>query len=378
MLDLRSDLPDAAARAGAVLTVDLAALAANYRLLRDAAAPAICACVVKADAYGLGVARVAPVLLRQGCRDFFVAHLDEGVALRAILGAGPRIAILHGVPPGTARHARDHDLLPVLNDDEQRDAWRALAARDGRALPAILQVDTGMARFGFAAGDLAQRLADPDAFRGIALQLLMSHLACADEAGHPANAQQLAAFAAARRGLPDVPASLAASSGIFLGAAYHADMVRPGAALYGVNPRPGTPNPMRPVVRLRARVMQLRDVPAGTPVGYGHRAATTRPSRLATLAIGYADGLLRSSSGHGEAWHGATRLPMLGRVSMDSIVVDAGAAAMLAPGDLVDIIGPRRDVDAVAAAAGTIGYEVLTSLGARFHRSYHPEPSPCT
>ncbi len=368
---------DAASRAGAVLAIDLAALAANYGRLREAAAPATCACVVKADAYGLGVARVAPVLAQEGCRDFFVAHLDEGIALRAILGAAPRIAILHGLVSGTERDARDHDLLPVLNDDEQRDAWRRLAAGTGRTLPAILQVDTGMARFGFAVGDLPRRLDDPEAFRGIELRLLMSHLACADEADHPANARQLRAFAAARRHLPGVPSSLAASAGIFLGAAYHADMVRPGAALYGVNPRPGSTNPMRPVVRLRARVMQLRDVPAGTPVGYGHRAATERATRLATLAIGYADGLLRSTSGHGAAWHGAIRLPMMGRVSMDSVVVDVGAAEALAPGDLVDVIGPHHDVDAAAAAAGTIGYEVLTSLGARFHRSYIGVP-PCT
>ncbi|GJE27887.1 Alanine racemase, catabolic [Methylobacterium organophilum] len=361
-----------AARSGGILTIDLAALAANYRSLAALAAPATCGAVVKADAYGLGIARIAPALAAAGCRDFFVAHLDEGLELRALLGLGPRIVVLHGAAPGSEADCVAGDLVPVLNDPAQRAGWQALARRLGRRLPAILQVDTGMTRFGFSAPELAALAADPAAREGIDLQALMSHLACADDPGNGANEAQRAAFAQARRLFPGVPGSLAASSGICLGAGFHADLVRPGAALYGLAPQPGRPNPMRPVVRLQARVMQLRDVPAGVAVGYGHTQATRRETRLATVAIGYADGFLRSASGRGEAWHGAIRLPVVGRVSMDSVVLDVSEVPRdaIAVGSLVDVIGPRRDVDAVARAAGTIGYEVLTRLGHRFHRLY--------
>jgi alanine racemase len=362
---------EAAATAGAVLTVDLAALAANYRTLAALAGTAACAAVVKADAYGLGAERIAPVLAAAGCRRFFVAQVGEGVALRDILGPGPAIAVLNGAPPGGEAACHTHALTPVLNEAGQLRAWQALARRVGRALPAILQIDSGMARFGFPVGEATALLDDPAGFEGLALHLVMSHLACADEPAHPANAGQRAAFAAIRRRLPQVPASLSASSGIFLGEEFHFDMVRPGAALYGINPQPGYPNPMRPVVRLRARVVQMRDAAAGTAVGYGHAAELRRDSRLATVAIGYADGFPRSTVG-GEAWCEGHRLPQVGRVSMDSLVLDATdlPPGTLAPGDLVDIIGPDRPVDAVAASAGTIGYEILTGLGHRFHRTY--------
>jgi alanine racemase len=368
--DLRPDEGPAGA-ACAFLTIDLAALAENYRALVRRAGPAACAAVVKADAYGLGADRVAPVLAAAGCRHFFVAQVGEGVALRAILGPGAMIAVLNGASPGSEPACAAHDLVPVLNDPAQWDGWQGLARRLGRTLPAILQIDTGMARFGFAPGDLDALIARPDAFAGLDPRLVMSHLACAGEPGHPANAAQLSAFGAVRRRLPAVPASLSASSGLFLGPDYRFDLVRPGAALYGIAPQAQGPNPMRPVIGLRARVMQMRDVPAGTPVGYGHAAVVDRPSRLATVAIGYADGFFRSTAG-GAAWCDGCRLPVVGRVSMDSLVLDATDVppGRLGPGALVDLIGPERDVDAVAAAAGTIGYEVLTGLGHRFHRTY--------
>ncbi|MDQ0449930.1 alanine racemase [Methylobacterium aerolatum] len=357
--------------AGAVLTVDLSAIAANYRFLAARAGTAACAAVVKADAYGLGADRVAPALRAAGCRQFFVAQVNEGVALRAILGPGPGIAVLNGATPGSEAACHAHGLVPVLNDRGQAEAWRALARRLGEALPGILQADTGMARFGFAPTDLTALLDDPGGLAGIAPALLMSHLACADEPENPANARQRAVFDGLRARLPGVRASLSASSGIFLGPEFQADLVRPGAALYGIAPQAGRTNPMRPAVRLQARVMQVRTVPAGTPVGYGHTELTTRDSRLATVAIGYADGFPRSTAG-GEAWLGESRMPMVGRVSMDSIVLDATDLPpdALRPGTPVDLIGPNRSVDAVAAAAGTIGYEVLTGLGHRFHRIY--------
>jgi alanine racemase len=228
-----------------------------------------------------------------------------------------------------------------------------------------------MARFGFAPDEAHALLDRPDAFAGLDLRLVMSHLACSGEPDSPVNAAQRAVFRTVRQRLPAVPASLSASSGLFLGPDFRFDMVRPGAALYGIAPQTGAPNPMRPVISLRARVMQTRSVTAGTPVGCGHAAALGRDSRLATVAIGYADGFFRSTTG-GEAWFGGAPLPVVGRVSMDSLVLDVTdvAPGTLGPGALVDIIRPERDVDTVAAAAGTIGYEVLTNLGHRFHRVY--------
>lgn len=362
----------AARRAGAILTIDLAAIADNYRTLCRASDGATCAAVVKADAYGLGADRVAPALARAGCRDFFVAHLEEGIALRAVLGLGPRITVLHGAPPGTEPDCLAHALVPVLNDAHQLAAWRGLARRQARALPAILQVDTGMARFGFAGADCDALLAGPEGLAGLSLALVMSHLACADQPDHPVNAAQLVAFAEIRARLPGTPASLAASSGIFLHPAFHADLVRPGAALYGVNPQPARPNPMRPVLRLQARILQLREVAAGSGIGYGHAARAHRPMRLAVVAAGYADGYLRSASGRAQAFAGPCPLPGIGRVSMDSVILDVTDAPpeAIQVGGFVDLIGPDHGVDALAEAAGTIGYEILTSLGARYHRIY--------
>ena len=357
--------------AAALLTINLAAIAENYLTLAARSGPATCAAVVKADAYGLGADRVAPVLAAVGCRHFFVAQVGEGLALRSILGPGPVIAVLNGASPGSETICATHDIVPVLNDRSQLDRWQSLARRLERRLPAILQIDTGMARFGFARDEVGALLDRPDAFTGLDLRMVMSHLACAGEPDSPVNATQRAVFQTVRRRLPMVPASLSASSGLFLGPDFRFDMVRPGGALYGIAPQAAMPNPMRPVIGLRARVMQMRSVPAGTPVGYGHAAVVTRDSRLATVAIGYADGFFRSTSG-GAAWFGGTCLPVLGRVSMDSLVLDVTdvAPGTLGPGALVDIIGPERDVDAVAAAAGTIGYELLTNLGHRFHRIY--------
>jgi alanine racemase len=366
-----------AARAGAVLTVDLDAIAANYRLLVERAGGAVVAGVMKADAYGLGMARVAPALVRAGCRVFFTAHVDEGIRLRAIVPAASTIYVLHGPPPGTSADFVAHGLTPVLNDPGQVRDWSALCARLGRRLAAAVQVDSGMSRMGLAPADL-ESLGDPRgwlaAFEPV---LLMSHLACADVPDHPMNARQRARFDAIRAQFPAMPASLANSSAIFLGQDFRYDLVRPGAALYGINPQPGHPetgraNPLRQAVSLDARIVQVRTIHAGDAVGYGARYVADGTRRIATIAVGYADGWLRALSGRGCAFVDGVRVPIAGTVSMDSITLDVTGIpdARLQPGMTVELLGPHQHVDAVAAEAGTIGYEVLTRLGSRFERRY--------
>ncbi len=342
----------AAAGIEGLLTVDLGAVAANWRTLAALHAGGAVAGVVKADGYGLGAVPVARALAAAGCRHFFVAHLAEGLALRAGLGEAPMVAVLNGFPPGADAGA---GLVPVWNSLED------VAAHAGA--PGILQLDTGMARLGVP----------PEAWAGLAgLRPLyvMTHLACADQPAHPLNGQQARRFAEARALLPGVAGSFAASSGMFLGAGFESDLARPGAALYGVNPTPGRPNPMRPVVTLTAPVLQIRDVPAGVSVGYAASWVAARASRVATVAAGYADGYLRSLSGKALASFQGQPVPLVGRVSMDLSTFDVTDVPGLRVGDHLTLIGEGCDVDAVAARAGTIGYEVLTSLGARYQRRY--------
>ncbi|WP_130731804.1 alanine racemase [Komagataeibacter xylinus] len=362
--------------AGAALEIDLDAIAANYRLLDARTGAATCAAVVKADAYGLGADRVAPVLEQAGARVFFVAHLEEGIRLRPHVSPAARIFVLHGPMPGTEALFTHHALLPVLNSMEQVARWRAHAALAHRALPAAVQVDTGMSRFGLSEADVATLAQTPALLDGIDTKLVMSHLACADTPENPANAMQRDRMRAMAARLPAAPWALSASSGIFLGPDYHFNLVRPGAALYGLAPNAQAPNPLRPTVRLRARIVQRRAITAGDGVGYGLTWRAPGPRRIATLGIGYADGFLRSgANGGGCAWLGDYRLPILGRISMDSTTVDVNDVpeSVLDAATHVDMIGPRRSVDDVAHGAGTIGYEVLTALGSRFHRTYrHP------
>jgi alanine racemase len=363
---------DPATRAGAILEIDLGAVVANWRLLAVKAAPAACAAVVNANGYGLGATPVARALHGAGCRKFFVATLDEGMALRAALGGEPEIAVFNGPHPGSAADFAAAKLIPVLNDPGQIDAWAALAA-PGKPRP-MIHVDTGLARLGLSPAELEDclpRIATIDA------RLLISHLACAETPAHPLNTTQRARFLAAKQRLPDLEASLAASSGIFLSPKFHFDLVRPGAALYGVNPRPGHKNPMRPVVRLAAKIVQLRKIDRGEAVGYGAAHIMDGPGLLATAAIGYADGWPRSLSHRGCGWLAGTRVPLLGRLSMDLATFDVSAAppAELYPGNMIELIGEHYGVDDAAADAGTIGYEILTSLGARYHRVYRDPPS---
>ncbi|MBZ9815514.1 alanine racemase [Mesorhizobium sp. CA7] len=358
------------AAAGAILTIDLGAIRENYRRLKARLDGVRCAGVLKADGYGLGAAQVASALAKEGCDIFFVALLGEGIALRKAIGPGPDIFVLNGLPPDSEPEAAAAGLWPVINSAMQLKAWRETARGMGQSLAAAIQVDSGMARLGMAPAEVEAVAGEIGAFDGVDIRFVMSHLARADEPQQAANERQRHEFERLRRMLPAAPASLANSSGIFLGPAYHYDLARPGAALYGVNPTPHTPNPMLPVIRLQAKVAQTRQVDAGAGIGYGHTHQADGPLDLATISLGYGDGWHRRAAS--AAWFEGVRLPFVGRVSMDSIILDISAlsAGRLGEGDLVELIGPSQSVDDAAGHAGTIGYEILTSLGARFHRRY--------
>ncbi len=368
--------------AQAILTINLDALGANWRRLAARAAPAECGAAVKADAYGIGIAAAVPALARAGCTSFFVAHASEGRRARAALdalGHGARIFVLNGFHPEAAGFDiyRAHGLDAVLGSVEELQAWSAArAAADGERLPdAALHVDTGMNRLGFSPED-AGRLSPVD-LAAAGITLVMSHLVSAEAPADPINARQIAAFDDARRGvLRAYPASLANSSGLFLPEQPFYELVRPGFALYGGNPTPGRPNPMANVATLHARVLQTRDVPAGATAGYNARWSAERPSRLATIALGYADGVPIGGSGTAgggaEVFVGDRPCPLVGRISMDLSIADVTdlPAGALRPGDTVEWLGPHMDVDALAARCGTIGYEILVNLGRRHTRHY--------
>jgi alanine racemase len=354
-----------------VASIDLRAVAANYRALCERARPAAVAAAVKANAYGLGLEPVARALFQEGCRVFFTAHFGEALALRAAL---PRatIGVLHGLAEPEFAEAIARDILPVINHLEALRAWQACARRCGGRLAAFVHLDTGMTRLGLTPQEQAAVAGDPHGLDGIEVRAWLSHLACADQADHPKTSAQLAAFLAILAALPRAPASLANSSGIFRGPEYLFDLVRPGAALYGINPTPDRPNPMCGVVTLRAPILQVRGVDAAMTVGYGATHAIARRGRVATVALGYADGWRRALGNRGHAAIGAHLVPLIGRVSMDLVTIDVSDVPDDAarPGAMVELIGPRRTVDEVAADAGTIGYEILTGLGPRVERVY--------
>jgi alanine racemase len=361
----------AADRAGAVLEVDLGAIVANWRLLCGLHRTGPVAGVVKADGYGLGAQHVAPALYAAGCRYFFVALLDEALAIRALV-PDAMVAVLGGLTPGSEADYLAHDIVPVLGSLAEIDAWGAQAHRLERKLPAIVHVDTGMSRLGLDARELAVLQQDHARLAPFDLRYVLTHLVSSEAAHDPLNEHQRIRFAAACAGLPAAPRSFANSSGIFLGEGWGSDLARPGAALYGINPIPPRPNPMRQPVRLRARVLAVRDVHPGEGVGYNATWHAARISRIATAAIGYADGLHRTLSNNGRAFFDGTPVPLVGRVSMDLTTFDVTGAAGVLPGAWLDIIGPMQTPDDLAVAAGTNGYEVLTSLGHRFHRIYTP------
>ncbi|WP_269932774.1 alanine racemase [Aminobacter sp. HY435] len=369
-MSVRSDIESRAACG--VLTIDLAAIVANYQLLCRQTAPSKAAGVVKADAYGLGVAHVAPALYDAGCRDFFVAHFVEAVRLKPYLPSDARILVLNGLLPGSETDCADLGVVPVLNSLEQVTNWSATAKALGKTLPAAIQVDTGMSRLGLEPQDVDTLLAEPERLASVHVEIVMSHLACGDEVEHDANPRQLARMRAVRARFPDAKLSFANSAGIFLGDDFHGDLARPGIALYGGAPLAGGDNPMRPVVRLEVGIVQTRTVHAGAEIGYGASFVAPAKMRLATIAAGYADGLPRHLSNSGAAFFGGVRLPIVGRVSMDSIILDVTdlPAGTLKLGDMVELIGPHQTLEMIASDAGTISYEILTSLGRRYRRRY--------
>lgn len=366
-----ADVPSTLGASG-LLTIDLGALRDNYLALARRAAPARAAAVVKADAYGLGADRVVPVLREAGCRDFFVAHFSEALKIRPLIGLQSRLFVLNGLLPGDERTCADAGIVPVLNGMEQVALWKAEARRRGAVLPAALQIDTGMARLGLSPEETKALAADPDGLDGIRLEIVMSHLACADEAENPANAGQLAAMQAGAALFPETPVCFANSGGLFLTPDYRGALCRPGIALYGGVPQNGLENPGKPVVKLEVAVVQTRSVPAGTAIGYGGSLIAEKPMRLAVISAGYADGLPRSLSNRGAAWYDGVRLPIAGRVSMDSIILDITALpeGALTLGSMVELIGEQQTLEQIAADAGTIAYEILTSLGRRYRRVY--------
>lgn len=362
--------------ARAVLTINLAALRSNWAELNRVSGTAECAGVIKANAYGLGLEQIASALTAEGCRTFFTATLAEAQRVRHV-HPGAAIYVLDGLLPGAAAHYAGFDLRPCLSSLAEVQEWAAYCRAVGRRLPAAVHLDTGMNRLGLPHSELSQLVAMPELLADFDMSLLMSHLACADEPDNPVNRAQRAKFDALRAMLPKTRASLANSGGVFLGPDYHYDLVRPGIALYGGRALEGLPNPMHWVVALQARILQVRETPAGESVGYGASFKAPRPMRVATLACGYADGFLRALSvASGQSapvgFIGEHPVPVVGRVSMDVITVDVTDVPQheACRGAWVEILGARTTVDDLTDRAGTIGYELLTRLGTRVHRVY--------
>lgn len=338
------------------LTIDLGAIAANWRALSALDGRTETGAVVKADAYGLGLGPVATALAAAGARSFFVAVAEEGAALRAVLGKGPLIHVMCGHMAGDTGLIAGAKLIPMLSSPDQ--VQRHFAGLPGHSFG--IQLDTGMNRLGLEA----------DEWRGVAAKVLkakpalvMSHLACADDPANPMNAAQLAEFRRMTDGL-DLRRSLAATGGILLGGPYHFNVTRPGIGLYGGAPYAEA----KPVLRLSLPVVQVRDIKAGETVGYAQGFTADRGMKVATVSGGYADGLFRSLSGKASLWADEVACALVGRVSMDLISVDVTALDEVP--DTLDIIGPHQGIDDLAASGGTIGYEILTSLGARYARQY--------
>ena len=364
-------------RAPVRLRIDLGALADNWRELARRAAPGRCAAVVKANAYGIGLSEAAPALWGAGARVFFVAHLNEGIAARRAVPAEAQIYVLNGLESGAdpADYA-EHRLAPVIGGEEELQRWSAFAARRNWTNSCALHLDTGMNRLGFESLAHLQAAMETHGSSSGA-DLVMSHFVSSEIPSDPINQAQIELFEAARAAFPGLPASLANSSGMFLNPAPIYDLARPGYALYGGNPTPGRPNPMRPVVTLTAAIQQIRSIETGMSCGYNAQWTAKRPTRLATLIIGYADGLPRGA-GATDARPGAEvaiagrKAPLVGRVSMDLAIVDVTdlPEESARVGDPVELFGGSIDLDDFASRSGTIGYHLLTSLGPRYQREY--------
>ncbi len=364
------------ADARAVLRIDLDALRANWRKLNEVSGSAECAGVIKADAYGLGIDQICRALTEEGCRTFFAATLDEGRRIRAVQ-PGAVIYILDGLLPGAAEYYSGFDLRPALSSLAEIREWAAYCRERGRRLSAAIHIDTGMHRLGLPEYEVNELAADPSVLDDFRVTLLMSHLACADTPDNPMNEVQRETFERLTARLPPAPRSLANSGGTFLGPKYHYDLVRPGIVLYGGRAHEDRPNPMQTVVRLSAKVLQVFEAAPGDPVGYGALYTVERPSRIATIACGYADGFLRALSGstgkpRPVGFIGDYPVRVIGRVSMDLITLDVSnvPADLAHRGAWVEVMGDRVTLDDLTDRAGTIGYELLSRLGRRVHRIY--------
>ncbi|MBI3440723.1 MAG: alanine racemase [Proteobacteria bacterium] len=339
-----------------------------------------CAAVVKADAYGLGAAAVVPELYKANCRHFYVAKADDGLAVRAALkGQDAHVYVLNGPYGAAPKELAQNHLIPALNTLGDIEYWAGFARDGGQRQPAIIHLDTGMNRLGLSAVDVTRLKSNLTLLKSLDIRYVMSHLACADEPEHPKNPEQLKKFVEliGQLGLP-CRLSLANSAGIFLGSDYHFDQVRPGCAIYGINPQISLPNPMQGTVALKARILQIRDAVCGETVGYGANYKLSSPAKLASISAGYADGLLRSFAGGGVVYINGQKCPVVGRVSMELIVADV---TQVTPspheGGWAELIGEHQSVDDLAAAAKTIGYEILTSLGGKYKRIYSGQGYSC-
>lgn len=368
------------ASATGIITIDLAALVSNWRALARLVAPAECGAVVKADAYGLGAAHVIPALLKGGCKTLFIATPGEAHQARQ-LAPDATIFALDGLISGAGKALIEARTYPVLSSLPEVKEWAALAHERKARLSCALHVDSGLNRLGLTAREVQEVARDAKCLGQIDIKLVMSHLASADDPADPKNEQQRQVFESLRGILPNTPASLAASDGLMLGPAYHFELTRPGYALYGGQAFKGGATPVQPVLRVQARVLQIKDVAPGQSVGYSATWIAKRMSRIAVVAVGYADGFFRSGSSPGDhsgalASIGGTTVPVVGRVSMDLITLDVTDLDQVPKrGDLVDLVGPGLPIETMGARAGTIGYEVLTSLGRRFERFYVGETS---
>lgn len=342
------------------IIVDKLALASNYNLLKSRLKNSECAAVVKANAYGLGAIPVSQVFYEQSCRHFFVAHLDEALEIKPHL-PNANIYLLHGLCKHNMEYLFNNNIIPVLNNKEQIALWKEHAP----TLPSIIQADTGMCRVGIDAHEI-------EYLEGMNILYFMSHMACADDKDHPLNIVQLKKFNQMMASLPGIKATLANSSSIFLGSDYHFDLVRPGCALYGVNPTPYQENPMQAVVTVMAPIIQVRELDEKTSVGYGATREMEAGSILAVVEIGYADGYIRSLSNIGNCYIENHEAYIIGRVSMDMIVIDVTRVPkqLLYNGAMVEMVGKNAKLQDVARKAGTIGYEILTDLSRRFEHVY--------
>jgi alanine racemase len=359
-----------------LITVDLDALEANYHYFREQLEPAVCAAVVKADAYGLGIGKIAPALREAGCRQFFTATHREGVTLRALL-PDTDIFIFEGVTESSLNVFCEHGLVPILISPGHCALWANKARELGQALPAIIHIETGMTRLGFGERELHQLLERKNDLDWLDVRYVMTHFACADEPGSGATGDQLARFDRLRRLLPSTPTSVGNSAGSLLGEAFAGDMARLGIALFGGNPYRGEAPPLSPVLRVQSRILQIRDVERGTTIGYGATYTAKSECTIATVGTGYADGYPWSLGNRGVASAGGYRVPVVGRVSMDLITLDVTGVPreLVRPGRMVDLIGIDISLEEVAERAGTINYEILTRLGQRARRKFIGGPA---